>query len=89
MKRATCGTRAGYIQHVRHDDSSCEPCREANSAYMRRYRRRPARQAYDRDQREAWNRATAMLRERHRDEFDAIYAEVKRDYVTLSPGVAA
>jgi DNA-binding transcriptional regulator YiaG len=34
-RRSQCGTRAGYIWHMRNDRSPCEPCREAQRAYAR------------------------------------------------------
>lgn len=32
---AACGTRSGYHRHLRHHETPCDPCREANAAYRR------------------------------------------------------
>jgi len=29
-----CGTRKGYRQHQNHGTPTCQPCRDANTAYM-------------------------------------------------------
>lgn len=44
---AECGTRAGYARHKNHDEQPCQPCREAEQAYMREWniRRRERRRA--------------------------------------------
>lgn len=36
---AACGTRAGYMRHKRAGEDACEPCKEANRAYFRVWRR--------------------------------------------------
>lgn len=33
-----CGTRAGYGAHRRRGEAACDPCREANTAYLRAYK---------------------------------------------------
>ena len=37
-KRNQCGTVAGYRQHIKRKEASCQPCREANTAYKRQWR---------------------------------------------------
>lgn len=37
---AKCGTRSGYIKHVREGTPKCTPCRIANAAYVAEYRER-------------------------------------------------
>lgn len=34
-----CGTRAGYLKHGRDGTERCQPCRDAQAAYSRAYRR--------------------------------------------------
>ena len=38
VQRDTCGTNAGYATHKYRDETSCEPCREANNEYQRAYK---------------------------------------------------
>jgi hypothetical protein len=33
-----CGTRSGYQQHLRHENTACMDCRRASAAYIRAYR---------------------------------------------------
>lgn len=33
--RAPCGTRSGYVRHLRRGDQACTPCQEAERAYKR------------------------------------------------------
>ena len=40
--RTTHGTHAGYMWHRRHGEKPCDPCRLAENAYQRDYRRRKA-----------------------------------------------
>lgn len=37
-QRSACGTRAGYCSHQRRGEKFCEPCRQANSDYLRAYK---------------------------------------------------
>lgn len=37
-----CGTRAGYVQHRRHGQEPCLPCRVANAAYSSAHARKKA-----------------------------------------------
>jgi hypothetical protein len=39
---AECGTRPGYVRHLRNSEDVCEPCKEANRQYDRDYRKRRA-----------------------------------------------
>lgn len=38
IKRQQCGTQAGYRQHSKRGELSCEECRSANREYQREYR---------------------------------------------------
>lgn len=56
----------------------CDECRAAARAYMREYRRtHAARRQEDRLQTRDYSRALGILRDRHRAEFEAIYAEIR------------
>jgi hypothetical protein len=73
------GTYAGYQQHKRHEDEPCPECRAANAAYGRNYRRNhPEARANSAAQVGAYGRALARLRELHRDEFEQLYANERR-----------
>jgi hypothetical protein len=39
---AECGTRPGYIRHLRENENPCQPCRDAKNEYDRGYRKRRA-----------------------------------------------
>lgn len=38
IERQQCGTVAGYRHHVKRGEQACDACREANTAYKRRWR---------------------------------------------------
>lgn len=74
------GTYAGWNTHVRNNVPVCEPCKLARNAYMRSYRKgndylhnRAAQQAY------------LELARRHRPEYLAIMAEIRKGMPALSP----
>lgn len=33
VQRHNCGTNQGYAAHLRYDETTCRPCRDAHSAY--------------------------------------------------------
>lgn len=70
------GTYAGLQLHIKRGIPTCGACREAGREYMRRYR---AAGLADRHKRIAAIRKSAMerLRERHPEEFAALYAELR------------
>lgn len=35
-----CGTHNGYAAHSRRGETACQPCKDANAAYMREYKRK-------------------------------------------------
>jgi hypothetical protein len=56
------------------------PVRRDHPDYLRTYRgARPRTRERQRAQQRAWSIASARLRERYRDEFEAIYAEEKAE----------
>ena len=74
LKVDECGTYSRYSA----GRCRCEACRAAARAYMQEYRKRNARVRQEAKQRARdYRRADAVLRERHRAEFDAIYAEIR------------
>jgi hypothetical protein len=71
------GTQAGYLKHLRYGPEPCPACTAANTAYQASLRagnpeliRKQQRQAKLR------NRALMRLRERHPEEYEAIYRQV-------------
>lgn len=46
MTANRCGTNAGYQAHIRHNEPTCKPCRDATAEYMRFYRARTGRTKY-------------------------------------------
>lgn len=36
-KRPSCGRRSGYILHRRYKEDACQPCLDANAAYLSEY----------------------------------------------------
>lgn len=37
---AVCGTRSGYVKHVKNHEKTCGPCKAANAAYVAELKRR-------------------------------------------------
>lgn len=71
---ALCGTCSGYQTHKRNGTEPCGPCREANRAYMRRYRRaQPAVVELDKLRATVRARALAKLAAAHPEEFRRLY----------------
>lgn len=67
------GTASGYQACHQRPEGSCDACRAAHAEKLRRYRG-GAGGARHRDREKAYQRALADLRDRHSDEFDAVYA---------------
>ena len=66
--------RSGYLNH----GCRCEVCTRAAREYQRSYREKnPVARAYDRWQKATYQEAQRILRERHRDEFEQVLAEVR------------
>jgi len=65
-----CGTRAGYLRHIRAREPACDECNGANTLYMRLYRARTQRR-YE----TARSRALTRLAQNHPDEYRAYYRE--------------
>lgn len=77
---APCGTVAAYNRHLRRGETPCDACREANTARYQAYMEQLG--DYGKRQRridsQAAARATSILRQRHRDEYRALYQAEKR-----------
>lgn len=69
-----CGTRAGYIRHVKAGEPACDDCRAAHTLYMRLYRARGGH-AYD----SARQRALSRLARMHPTEYRALVAEERQN----------
>lgn len=69
------GTTGAYQRHRKRGEEPCDDCRAAQATYMRELRRNPNVREADRAQAKAYKAAESRLRERHRAEFDALYAE--------------
>lgn len=78
---APCGTYGGYQRHTRTGERPCEPCREANRAYMAAYRNtNPAYAALNAAQNAARSRALWRLADRYPRVFQRFYeAEMRRE----------
>ena len=73
------GTNRGYLQHINRGEETCPECKSAHAEYNRAYRNgNPDAAAYNRANRTAYQRAEGRLRERHRDEFNQLYAEERQ-----------
>jgi len=75
----TCGTNGGYQQHRKHGEEACQPCKDANAAYVKEWRSRsgPA-QEYARRYALAKNRATQRLLVQHASDFEMfLYEELR------------
>lgn len=70
--RPECGSAAAYHYHVRHQEDIDEACRAAMKVYRRTD---PNRRAHH----DAQQVAARLLRGRHSDEYDQLYAEALRD----------
>lgn len=67
-----CGTRAGYIRHIRAKEAPCEECRAAHTLYARLWRARTdnrAQHAYTRAREAAVRRLIAAHPEEYRDAY--------------------
>lgn len=74
------GTHSAYVAHFVYGTEPCEACRKAHAEYTRLNRMgSEIRRVKDRKQRQAYTAAQVELRARHRAEFDAIYAEKRKE----------
>lgn len=70
------GTSGGYYAHLRLSEPACESCRNAVNKYLREYRAsNKGDRIRTRDQ--IRRKALARLRDRHRDEYEALIDEVE------------
>jgi hypothetical protein len=68
------GTRGGYYAHRRLSDPPCAECRAAINEYVKEYREKNGR-SRNRELEKIRRKALAALRDRHRDEYEALVAE--------------
>lgn len=72
------GTRGGYYAHRRIDEPPCDDCRAAINEYVKEYRSRKGlsrNRAGERIRR----RAMAILRDRHRKEYEKLIEELRAE----------
>lgn len=72
------GTRGGYYAHRRRKERPCKECRAAINEYVKEYRQRKGL-VRNRELDKARREALARLRERHRDEYEALLIEVREE----------
>lgn len=72
------GTRGGYYAHRRLSDPPCDACRDAINEYNREYRNRNGL-ARNRESEKIRRKALAALRDRHREEYDALVDEFRAE----------
>lgn len=72
------GTRGGYYAHRRLSEPACDACRAAINEYIREYR---AKNGLERNRfKEGIRRkALAVLRDKHREEYDRLVQELEAD----------
>lgn len=72
----SCGTDAGYAQHVYYKETPCDACRAAHAAYRREHRAaRPDVRAVEREYNKANHRALQRLKALHPAEFQILIDE--------------
>lgn len=72
-----CGTRAGYIRHVRAGEPPCEDCKAAHTLYMRLWRARGGRAKSNAVQ-SARGKAMHRLARMHPTDYRALYREERQ-----------
>jgi cytidine deaminase len=70
------GTRSGYYAHRRLSETPCEACREAINEYVKEYRAKNGL-ARNRAGEKIRRKALAVLRDRHRDEYEELVEEFR------------
>lgn len=68
------GTRGGYYAHRRLSDPPCDECRAAINEYVKEYRAKNGL-ARNREREKIRRQALAALRDKYRDEYEALVAE--------------
>ena len=69
------GSPAGRVQHRKDGERPCIPCADAHRDYMRAWRSDPEHRRQTNLVNSAASRALWLLKDQHRDEYDALYAE--------------
>lgn len=73
------GTRGGYYAHRRLGSPPCDACREAINEYVKEYREKNGVK-HNRLLENIRRVALRRLRERHREEYEALVAQVKSEH---------
>lgn len=72
------GTRGGYYAHRRLSEPPCDDCRAAINEYIKEYRKRTGL-SRNRTNEKIRRKALAVLRDRHREEYDELVEEFKAE----------
>jgi len=72
------GTRGGYYAHRRLSEPPCDDCRAAINEYIKDYRKRTG-MSRNRASDKIRRKALAVLRDRHREEYDALVEEFRAE----------
>ena len=78
------GTRGGYYAHRRTSEPPCDACRAAINEYVREYRAKNGL-ARNREREGIRRKALAVLRDRHREEYDRLVEEITIDALEEEP----
>jgi hypothetical protein len=65
------GTTSGYYRHKRLEEDPCRECKDAINRYIAEYRDRPDH-VRNKAREGARRKATALLRQRHREEYEKL-----------------
>jgi len=74
-----CGTTAGAARHAQYGEKACPACAAAKAEYDRRWRSAPQRTRLSRLSAKAQSRALKRLKDRHLDEYHALFVAAKRE----------
>lgn len=74
------GTRGGYYAHRRLHDPPCDDCRAAINEYVREYRAKNGL-ARNREREKIRRQALAVLRDRHRKEYEDLVQELEIEFI--------
>lgn len=72
------GTRGGYYAHRRLSSPPCDECRAAINEYVKEYREKNGNDR-SRASEKIRRRALAIIRDRHRDEYETLVEEMRHE----------
>lgn len=72
------GTTSGYYAHRRLKERACKDCREAIAKYSKKYREQKGAER-DRESDKVRRLAMAVLRENHREEYEALVEQIREE----------